>query len=387
MHLNALNQFAVGDHTKDVWKSRGWRADNWSLHLDKFSISKNPWDTHKHEVLESVTETFQIQRQSWQPFSWLDTLKTRTPPDRWRELRLVNSTRLVVALGRAHALENVGLACLPVGGCPWVPGPAVKGLASTWAYWCGNVTNVGAASADGILAEPAFQFPLQIRRARLHEPIRPLALEILGSDDSSKPTSGHVMFIGGFPLNPADLKLEVDVLTPHTRGDPVPSFFLEIAPGSVWRFPLVALPRSAPNRAPVLLDTAMEWLREALEQVGLGAKTAAGYGRFAHATDAQPTNPGTASPVATAPAPPAATYDRFVVRMKSRWAALADKPNELAKLKDPRGNLTSDGEFVRRFFTDEAGLAERNKWGKPESLNRRARESNLRNSGLLEDEP
>jgi len=53
-----------------------------------------------------------------------------------------------------------------------------------------------------------------------------------------------------------------------------------VAPGATWRFVLLAA-RRAGEEGPRLLEITLDWLRQALTQLGIGAKTAAGYGRFA----------------------------------------------------------------------------------------------------------
>ena len=117
--------------------------------------------------------------------------------------------------------------------------------------------------------------------------------------------SGNVCFLPAFPEK--DPGIEVDVLTPHhpkyysqekDRGgrlvkpiatddeDPNPVLFPTIAPGSIFRFPLVPLHQGArasclrvfPSSDPLML--AKTWLGQSLELFGLGAKTNAGYGWF-----------------------------------------------------------------------------------------------------------
>jgi len=117
--------------------------------------------------------------------------------------------------------------------------------------------------------------------------------------------SGSVCFLPAFPEK--DTGIEVDVLTPHhpkyysqekdragrlvkpiatDDEDPNPVLFPTIAPGSIFRFPLVPLhqealascPRVFPSTDPLTL--AKTWLGQGLEIFGLGAKTNAGYGWF-----------------------------------------------------------------------------------------------------------
>jgi len=98
-----------------------------------------------------------------------------------------------------------------------------------------------------------------------------------------------VVFLESLPLTP--VRLEADVMTPHYAPyykdiksvkppadwyDPVPIPFLTVAPGQ--RFLFAVLPRRLSSQAHV--EDARRALAEALANLGVGAKTAVGYGRF-----------------------------------------------------------------------------------------------------------
>jgi CRISPR-associated protein Cmr6 len=100
-------------------------------------------------------------------------------------------------------------------------------------------------------------------------------------------TAGPIAILDGLPCS--DWKVQRDVMTPHFgkwyRGekpfpddteDPVPIPFLSIAAGS--RFEVALLARDA--GAVAILTSVTEDLRQGLDERGLGAKTAAGYGVF-----------------------------------------------------------------------------------------------------------
>ncbi|MDW8344278.1 MAG: type III-B CRISPR module RAMP protein Cmr6 [Verrucomicrobiae bacterium] len=251
----------------------------WTLVLDKLSLPLDAVREYKHDTLEAVRECFDQCRPTLQSAAWLDQLRSQHG-DRYREVLMINTSRLAVALGRASVLENVGLAANRITGLPIIPGSAVKGLVSTWAYWRGNAIN---GDRDDQPAQ--FRDPFATARHQLLDHTRELALRILGSDDSNAADAGDIIFLGAFPFVTDKLKLEVDVLTPHTSGEPKPSFFLTVAAGATWRFPLLATTRAGGDYKE-LLDTTEVWLVEALTQVGIGAKTAAGYGRFRRETEA-----------------------------------------------------------------------------------------------------
>lgn len=104
--------------------------------------------------------------------------------------------------------------------------------------------------------------------------------------------AGSVAFLEAYPNVAPDL--ELDVLTPHhtkyyqgnpgfegapDTESPVPVFFPAVRPQSGkehYIFPLVPLPRHQAKH----LDHARNWLMHGLSLLGIGAKTAAGYGYF-----------------------------------------------------------------------------------------------------------
>jgi hypothetical protein len=113
--------------------------------------------------------------------------------------------------------------------------------------------------------------------------VLPDAWRVFGDDSKNGSNhSGDIVFVGGFPAEPQKLpRLEPDIATPHPddgRGRILPNVFLAWAPDAVWHFVFLARPGAA--GAPTLFKQTETWLTEALSSTGIGAKTAAGYGRF-----------------------------------------------------------------------------------------------------------
>lgn len=184
-----------------------------------------------------------LQRQKTAVVARLQALVRRG----WRGAILTAKTRsrLAVGLGTGLALENSGLATHPVLGYPCIPGSAIKGLTR-------------AAS--------------------------PIARCDLFGDPSHQ---GKSLFFdaipGGFP------KVAVDLVNPHFKAwyqshrnppadylSPEMAYFLTVQEGSTFLFP-IAVRKGAPEGALVLIR---EWLTVALDELGVGGKTAAGYGRM-----------------------------------------------------------------------------------------------------------
>lgn len=198
--------------------------------------------------------------------SWLAPLEGE---GRARRVRLTARTDAVLWLASPGPLE-VGLALDHLYGFPVLPGSSLKGLALR-----------AARTRDA-------------GEARLR----------FGTQDAA----GAVVLLDGLPIEPWTVAL--DVMTPHLgrwyRGDgvpddtesPVPVNFLSIGPGSAFEVWLVA--RGAGGSAH--LEAAVHDLEEGLDALGLGAKTAAGYGVFTLEL-CQPAAPATV-PQTAAPPPP-----------------------------------------------------------------------------------
>ncbi len=163
--------------------------------------------------------------------------------------------RFVTGLGQAHPVEN-GFAWHHSLGAPYLPGSSVKGMVRAWAE--------------------------QWEKADEDETKR-----LFGPNDAG--TVGSVIFFDALPVSP--VRLETDIMTPHyslwySNGeapgdwhDPVPIPFLTVAAGQIFQFII------APRRPGIEADmadakTAQTWLKDALEWIGAGAKTATGYGRM-----------------------------------------------------------------------------------------------------------
>ena len=185
------------------------------------------------------------------------------------ERTVTTDARLAIGLGADHPLEN-GLTFDRVVGVPYLPGTSLKGL---------------CRAASQILDED-----------RADEQCR---YRYLGSEDSWDPhpddrsQCGAVCFLDAYPEDPP--KLEVDVLTPHypqyykatAKGQPSqgpvdwdspnPVTFLTVAAGARFRIRLLSDIGTDDERKRAFAWTWKELL-EGLELLGLGAKTAVGYG-------------------------------------------------------------------------------------------------------------
>ncbi len=131
-------------------------------------------------------------------------------------------------------------------GCPVIPGSALKGIARN--------------------------------AARFDEDTKRFDRVFGGAEKGKSDNAGSVAFLMAFPEN-KDWKLVVDVLTSHGGSDtqnPVPVFFPAVETGATFRFTIAPTARTKEGD----LEFAIKYLKLALSENGVGAKTAAGYGWF-----------------------------------------------------------------------------------------------------------
>ena len=177
---------------------------------------------------------------------------------RWRVFR--TESRFVTGLGRRHPVEN-GFAWHPTMGVPYLPGSSVKGMVRAW------VERIYSGSVDADVLTRLFGPNLKDRSRGV---------------ESRK---GAVAFLDAIPCRPPGLA--VDVMTPHYAnwspqdppGDwrsPTPIPFLTTETRAQFLFGLLPSGEVSDSE----LDRVMEWLAEALDWAGAGAKTAVGYGRM-----------------------------------------------------------------------------------------------------------
>ncbi|MBL1260109.1 MAG: type III-B CRISPR module RAMP protein Cmr6 [Thiotrichaceae bacterium] len=180
-------------------------------------------------------------------------------------LAMKTQWHFVTGMGNNHPVEN-GFAWHPTLGVPYLTGAAVKGLLRAW---CEEWDKKDDAT---------------------------LALWF-GSKNDKSPSAGALIFFDAVPINPVTLK--VDVMTPHygkwyEKGDqkpeedgsnipadwhsPVPIPFLVVDKNQSFQFSISKRETCAAQK--IELSVVMKELESALECIGAGAKTAAGYGQM-----------------------------------------------------------------------------------------------------------
>lgn len=168
--------------------------------------------------------------------------------------QLKNIDPFVTGLGLPHPIEN-SLVWHHNLGVPYIPGSSLKGVLRTWLE---NWMQMKKETIDQMFGKEGLQHQV-----------------------------GTCLFFDVIPVN--RVKLQVDVMTPHyqdyydqtkdypdERSEPVPIPFLTVAPGQCFLFSVS--PRN--HTCQLDMEKLQTWIQEALFTIGLGAKTAVGYGRF-----------------------------------------------------------------------------------------------------------
>ena len=157
-------------------------------------------------------------------------------------------------------IENAGLCLDRHYGMPYIPGTALKGIA--------------------------------LRAARALEADPSSVADVFGEQDrAADAVKGKVSYLPAYPVSTA--RVALDILTCHHtkyyRGkepafadapdteQPIPVIFPAVEPGIDFAFMVTAVRHTVPKS---LVDDASAWLRWGVTNLGVGAKTSAGYGWF-----------------------------------------------------------------------------------------------------------
>lgn len=228
-------------------------CENFGLLLDRYvAYSEEKGGTQLVREFvdrQALVPDFQQQREMLEAFAqrWREQAKsfgavTFTARPEWR---------VVVGLSTNAVLET-GITLDPVVGVPLIPASALKGVTRCY--------------AERLAGAPPDQLDLRF-----------------GWQADEQGGCGDLVFFSGTPVTPPEI--ERDVVCPiygdYYRGDEPPAgylnarpfFFLAVGKASYYQFGVASL--SGDRRA---AQEGADWLQRALETVGVGAKTAAGYG-------------------------------------------------------------------------------------------------------------
>jgi len=195
-------------------------------------------------------------------------------PDRRSGLTL--NWRLAINLGAASVYET-SLLFHRNYSIPYIPGSAVKGVTRHWAILK--------------FAEKSKKNPKMIDNALSQGKDLEISVENISFADlirifGTQGKKGEVIFFDALPIiEQKNDFIVLDVMnvhykpyyekgeTPSDWHNPTPIFFLAVEMGTKFRFALASMSEN-------LVKKAKELLKEALRNIGIGAKTSAGYGYF-----------------------------------------------------------------------------------------------------------
>lgn len=251
--------YPLPQDTRDLVGAHASKCLNYGLCLERFLQC----DSHSWELTKRAKE-----RQGVRTFNQGDLqCIVKNHKVRWEAMLndyrqrgfTINSfpmcadSRVIVGLGAESVLET-SVRLHRVYGFPIIPASALKGLARSYAELMEHKDE----------SDPTFA-------------------AVFGTAPPNT-SAGRVIFFDAVPADPANLKLDLDVMNPHYSEyyqggnvspadylNPIPIFFLAIAPGSQFLFAVA-------SKKSTLVQKAQEWLQKGLEKMGVGAKTTSGYG-------------------------------------------------------------------------------------------------------------
>jgi CRISPR-associated protein Cmr6 len=278
------------------------------LWLDKFSRSGK--EEVQREEINQVCKLSEIVSKS-DGTTILSEARTR----RYRTLVALGADKwtfsaqttgpFTLHLARALVLENAGICLHSVYGFPYIPGSALKGMARGYAetvwfpgqYQAREANDTTPLNSDE--ERNAIDAWQKIERifgwAPGTDKEKSWKVKNIPKPEESDAGIGAVVFHEAWPFQWP--KLICDIVNNHHSGyygtdkenvpppgdweNPVPAYFLAVAPSAEFDFPLSLHAAAVRNpRAEELIKLACLWLLGALEHHGAGAKTNTGYGRF-----------------------------------------------------------------------------------------------------------
>jgi CRISPR-associated protein Cmr6 len=258
---------ALPRNTKDNFLKRQEKCSNLRLWLDRYASAemdgKDKFEFYDKKLKQIFTAS---------PYTLPDGKGLITSAyKRWH--RMVKSLphakiftaspewRMIVGLGQSSILETA-MTLDRVTGIPIIPASALKGLAASYAMLSVlETTERETAEKD---KDPDFA-------------------NIFGTQDQA----GKVIFLDAVPTEAPTL--EPDIMNCHYPSyyggktpnptpyeNPNPVYFLTLGRDSEFAFAIAG--RDSSNNTAALVRQAEKWLKSGLQELGIGAKTAAGYG-------------------------------------------------------------------------------------------------------------
>jgi len=252
------------EDTKQLVELNYNQIDNFNIKLnyfaqfkgDKFKFFDNKKlivrPTFNQNLIEAIQQRQQEQRKALFP-----------KKEQFKELKFSPDWRLIIGLGNESVYET-SLTLHHIYGIPYIPASAIKGVTRNYV-----INEKFGNDETEALRDKEF-------------------CDIFGCDEKSYyQRAGQIIFFDAFPTKLSNDSIQPDVMNVHypdyygknepptDTQNPNPIFFLTVQNAS-FQFILGAKTSTTSG----LLDRTTEYLKNALEQRGIGAKTAVGYGFF-----------------------------------------------------------------------------------------------------------
>ncbi|MFN4254820.1 MAG: type III-B CRISPR module RAMP protein Cmr6 [Saprospiraceae bacterium] len=269
---------------------RGEAIENFSLKLNQFARfeeSQNNRGDWERKFLFFKGKGFQIQTNFGNLFSSPPQLADRQknaakalfPTDgNLIEQKFKPAWRFVTGLG-GHSVYETGLTLHHIYGIPYIPASSVKGVLRSWVILQKFKNNEGKAIQDKCFCE-VFGCPSEVTIEKDNKKNK-------YKSHFEEARQGKVTFFDALPTRSPTI--EPDIMNPHYPNwygekakapldteSPVPVFFLTVV-NTPFEF-LIGSKAWDLSTQKFWDKTLGEWLEEALEEHGIGAKTAVGYG-------------------------------------------------------------------------------------------------------------
>ncbi len=236
-------------------KSGGHTGLYFQKYVDTWEIKENTIDLNKNEWINKVLQFASPSQNS----PYLNELRKRNSKliesAGGKVVSIRSTSRTLLGLGYDHPIEN-GFLFHHTLGVPFIRGTSLKGVIKSFSkVWKGEDLSV-KNSADSFICTDAIPDSVKLEG------------DILTPHYSNYYSEGEKVVEG------SEEQIENMNCWPADWENPVPVPFLSLAKGITFQLGII------PRTEEADLDKIVEILGEALQVVGIGAKTSSGYGRF-----------------------------------------------------------------------------------------------------------
>ncbi len=300
-------KFHLPANTKDVLAGNEYLIENFALKLnkcarseaDEYNSSKSKFCFYQQEVKKQrrvVKPYYQLESKPIFENDLIQSIHTQNKHtakqlcgENLKAMNFKPDWRMVVGLGTESVYET-SMTLHHVYGIPYMPASSIKGVVRSWiineVFGSENLHFAEGYAIENKEFCDVFGCP---KKFNIKNPDRSFKSYYSQTDGEKKGTRiGNIIFFDAFPLEIPTI--EPDIMNVHYpdyygKGkqptdcqNPNPIFFLTVKDTS---FQFVLGTRNGELSNYIIGGrTISEWLKEALEEHGIGAKTAVGYGQM-----------------------------------------------------------------------------------------------------------